>query len=964
MKRKIRNAKLLIIVIYSNSQLIKIKIATAQATSSNSLNSENLKFLFLKQISSCTFIPRIKSDKNQPMNKTAVFLSFIFLMLISTRSFSQLAVTTLKCEYLINPIGIDDPNPRFVWQLVSEKPGAMQQAFQLIVGTDESDVIAGNGDIWNSGIINSSVIPAVYSGPKLKPFTRYYWRVKVQDENQTWSDWSPVSFFETGMMDQHNWIGKWITDTHDYNVKPAPYFRKEFNPSKKIKTARAYIAVAGLYELSINGQRIGDHRLDPMYTRFDRRTLYVTYDVTEHLRQGGNAIGVLLGNGWYNHQSTAVWYFDKAPWRARPKFCLDLRITYEDGSLETIVTGADWKTAHSPVIFNSIYTAEHYDAGLEQDGWDSPGFDQSKWRNATLTGAPSQNIVAQALQPIRNVTKIPAVEMTQVDNLTWLFDFGRNMAGVTQLTATGQEGTTLGLKHVERLEKNGRADMSNIDVHYRPTDDLDPFQTDIYILSGREDETFIPRFNYKGFQYVEVTSDKPLELTKESLIAWFMHSDVPPVGNINSSNPTLNKIWAAANASYLSNLLGFPTDCPQREKNGWTGDAHIAIETGLYNYEGITVYEKWLDDHRDEQQPNGVLPAIIPTSGWGYHWANGPDWTSTIAIIPWNIYLFYGDSRILEQNYDNIKRYVDYIDLNYPSGLTDWGLGDWVPVKSVTPKEFTSSLYYYVDAVILSKAAGILGNISDEKKYAQLAERIKSALNDKYLNRETGMYGTGLQTELSAALHWGIVPEELKNKVAANLALRVETDNKHIDVGLLGTKTILNALSENGYPDLAYEVASQETFPSWGWWIVNGATTFFENWPLDASRDISMNHIMFGEINAWYYKALGGIFPDEMQPGFKNVILKPNFVPGLDQFEASHNGPYGKIVSSWHRKGKSVEYQIKVPANSTATLHLQGTLIQEGGKPVDKNPMITVVEHKEKLATMLLKPGIYHFRIQ
>jgi alpha-L-rhamnosidase len=307
---------------------------------------------------------------------------------------------------------------------------------------------------------------------------------------------------------------------------------------------------------------------------------------------------------------------------------------------------------------------------------------------------------------------------------------------------------------------------------------------------------------------------------------------------------------------------------------------------------------------------------------------------------------------------------VDYIDLNYPTGITDWGLGDWVPVKSVTPKEFTSSLYYYVDAVILSKAAGILGNISDEKKYAQLAEKIKSALNDKYLNRETGVYGTGLQTELSAALHWEIVPEELKNKVAANLALRVEADNKHIDVGLLGTKTILNAMSENGYPELAYEVASQETFPSWGWWIVNGATTFFENWPLDASRDISMNHIMFGEINAWYYKALGGIFPDEHQPGFKNVILKPNFVPGLDHFEASHNGPYGKIVSSWQRKGKSVEYQVKVPANSTASLHLQGTLIQEGGKPVDKNPMITVIEHKEKLATMLLKPGIYQFRIQ
>jgi alpha-L-rhamnosidase len=474
----------------------------------------------------------------------------------------------------------------------------------------------------------------------------------------------------------------------------------------------------------------------------------------------------------------------------------------------------------------------------------------------------------------------------------------------------------------------------------------------------------MPRFNYKGFQYVEVTSDKALNMSKENLTAFFMHSDVPQTGNIHSSNPTLNKTWAAANASYLSNLFGFPTDCPQREKNGWTGDAHIAIETGLYNYDGITIYEKWLADHRDEQQPNGVLPAIIPSNGWGYQWANGPDWTSTIAIIPWNIYLFYGDSRLLELCYDNIQRYVDYIDGNYPSGITDWGLGDWVPVKSVAPREFTSSLYFYVDALILSKAAGILGKTNDQEKYARLAEKIRNALNSKYLNTETGIYGTGLQTELSAALHWGIVPEEVRAKVAANLARRVEADNKHIDVGLLGTKTILNALSDNGYPELAYEVAAQETFPSWGWWIVNGATTFFENWPLDASSDISMNHIMFGEINAWYYKALGGIFPDEQQPGFKNIILKPNFVQGLDHFEASHKSPYGQIVSSWKRKGKTVEYQVAIPANSTATLYLQGSRIQENGKSPEQNPLIRTKEQAKGMHRFELQSGSYRFSVR
>ncbi|MEA5046791.1 MAG: alpha-L-rhamnosidase C-terminal domain-containing protein, partial [Petrimonas sp.] len=435
-------------------------------------------------------------------------------------------------------------------------------------------------------------------------------------------------------------------------------------------------------------------------------------------------------------------------------------------------------------------------------------------------------------------------------------------------------------------------------------------------------------------------------------------------GKINSSNNTLNKAWQASNASYLSNLFGYPTDCPQREKNGWTGDAHIAIETGLYNFDGITVYEKWLADHRDEQQPNGVLPAIIPSSGWGYQWANGPDWTSTIAIIPWNIYLFYGDTRLLELCYDNIKRYVDYIDEQYPSGITDWGLGDWVPVKSTTPKEYTSSAYFYIDAVILAKTAKLFGKTTDFERYSALAEKIKSAINKKFLHYETGIYGSGLQTELSVALHWNLVPEEIRNKVADNLARRVEQDNKHIDVGLLGTKTILNALSENGYAQLAYEVASQETFPSWGWWIVNGATTFYENWPLDAGSDISLNHIMFGEINAWYYKALGGIFPDESRPGFKNIMLKPNFVTGLSHFEASHESPYGNIVSSWQRRGKTIEYKVTVPANSTATLYLNGKNIRENNKSLEKNPLIEIEKSDQDRQVLHLKAGSYTFSIK
>ncbi|QGY45628.1 Bacterial alpha-L-rhamnosidase [Maribellus comscasis] len=896
------------------------------------------------------------------MRNVLLFITLFACLYSCKQTSDKFIVEKMKCEYLQSPIGIDAPNPRFTWQIKSEEQGISVDAVQIVVGTSAKDVSNGNGDVWQSGTLSSSTIPLIYAGTKLKPFSRYYWSVRVKNQKGEWSPFSKVTFFETGMMGQNNWKGDWISDSYDFNIKPAPYFRKSFDVKKKIKTARAYIAVGGLYELYLNGEKVGNHRLDPMLTRFDRRTLYVTYDVTNSISNGENAIGVILGNGWYNHQSKAVWYFDKAPWRARPKFCMDIRIVYEDNSVETISTNKNWKTSLSPIIFNSIYTAEHYDARLEQPDWCKPEFDDKKWKNVMCTNAPSKNIIAQAMHPIQNVMEIPAIKVTKFSNTNYVVDFGRNIAGVTKLNIKGNKGTTIRLKHGERLYENGHVDISNIDIHYRPTDDSDPFQTDIVILSGQEDE-FMPKFNYKGFQYVEVSADEPIEFTEKNLTAYFMHSAVPKVGKINSSNKMLNKIWEAANASYLSNLFGYPTDCPQREKNGWTGDAQICIETGLYNYDAITIYEKWMADHRDEQQNNGVIPRIVPTDGWGYT-KNGPDWTSTIAIIPWNVYLFYGDKKILEDCYDNIKKYINYIDEAYSGGLTDWGLCDWVPVKSTTPTEITSTVYYFAVVDIFRKIATVLGEKNDVEKYSALAEKIKNAFNKKYLNRETGIYNKGVQTEMSCPLHWDMVPDEMKEKVAKSLAKRVVADNSHVDVGLLGAKSILNAMSENGYADLAYKVAAQETFPSWGWWIANGATTFLENWDLNASNDISMNHIMFGEINAWYYKALGGIFPDEKNPGFKNIILKPNFVEGLDHFDAHHNGPYGDIVSSWKKTGQEISYHVVVPPNSTAMLFLPTDKVLESGKELEENKFIKIETDDSNKKQYHLESGEYNFQLQ
>jgi alpha-L-rhamnosidase len=848
-----------------------------------------------------------------------VALTILINAFTGTAAFAQNGTVALQCEHLEVPIGVDAQHPRLSWQMDDRSRGAAQTAYQVLVDTD-SVGLTKNPMVWNSGKVRSSASNITYNGKALQASTKYYWLVRTWNSKGAQLADSRITNFETGLMGMDHWNGSWISDMAGINTLPAPYFRKAFTAAKVIKSARAYIAVGGLYELYINGQKIGNHRLDPMYTRFDRRTLYVSYDVTRQVQQGKNAIGVLLGNGWYNMQSLAVWDFDRAPWRNRPTFCMDLKITYNDGTTAIISTNDSWKTHASPITFNSIYTGEHYDSRLELPGWNTATFDDHDWKEVMLRAAPSKLIVSQVMRPIRNVDEIPAKSIKRFDDTTYVVDLGRNISGVTKVRLNGESGTVVRIKHGERLYANGHVDLSNIDVYYRPKDKSDPFGTDIVTLNGKGTVEFMPKFNYKGFQYVEITSSKPLELKKEDVTGYFMHSDVPAIGKISSSNPLIDRLWWATNNSYLSNLFGYPTDCPQREKNGWTGDGHFAVETGLFNFDGITIYEKWLADHRDEQQPNGVLPDIIPTGGWGYGTANGTDWTSTIAIIPWNLYLFYGDSKALADNYNNIRSYVNYVNGISIGGLTTFGRGDWVPVKSSSSLEYTSSIYFYVDATILAKSAKLFGKEADYQLYSSLAQKIKKAINDKYFNKETSIYGNGVQTELSMALQWGIVPDEYKTKVAQNLAKRVAADGMHLDVGVLGAKAVLNALSNNGEAETAYKLAAQDTYPSWGWWIMNGATTLYENWNIKAERDISLNHMMFGEIGGWFFKGLGGILPDEAHPGFKNVLLKPNFVSGLNYFNASHDGPYGKIVSSWARKDRGVIYNVTIPANSSATI--------------------------------------------
>lgn len=880
-------------------------------------------------------------------------LSLILVLLGSIAVQAQI-LEDLCCDHLTNPIGIDENNPRLSWRIVSAGENISQASYSIIISESLSNIQRGKGDIWQSGRIYSNKNLVIYKGKQLKPKSRYYWNVIVWDNKGQKYLCRETPFFETGKMNE-KWQAKWISDSQDTLLQPAPYFRKVFRISKQIKNARIYVSAAGLIDLSMNDNAITEDRLNPMFTRYDRRCLYLTYDVTEKIHHGSNVLGVILGNGWYNFQSRAVWNYENAEWRNRPTFCLELHINYSDGTSEILCSDTSWKTNLGPIVFNSIYTGEHYDARKELSGWERSNYDDTDWHYAIEREAPAKVISSQVMSPIKITKEFRNLICGKINDSIYVYRLPENIAGIAKLKIKGLKGTKVKLKYGETLDKDGRVDQSTINIYSDQRKGLDPFQTDIYILKGEGVEEFMPKFNYKGFQYIEVSADRPVQLDSNSIIAYRMNSDVRMIGNLESSSDLVNKLWAATNRSYLSNLYGYPTDCPQREKNGWTADAHLALDAALYNYDNISVYEKWMDDHRDAQMDNGLLPAIIPTSGWGYTWGNGVDWTSSMIIVPWKIYLYYGDTQILKENYDSMKLYIDHITSISKEYLTDWGLGDWNPYKTVANKELMISIYYYYDALLFSKISKILGKEMNSKLYGELAVKIRSAINEKFLDKENSIYASGSQTELSAPLYYNIVPEKFKQKVADNLAKRVIADNRHLDVGVLGSKTLLEALSENGYTELAYEVATQKTYPSWGWWIENGATTLYESWKID-TKTISKNHIMFGEISSWFFKELGGIKVDEENPGFHSAIIKPHFVKRLNNFKVEYDSTNGKIISSWKRIGDKIEYNLVIPANCKAKVYMgiinQNTEIELNQRSINNGN------------SLLLGSGKYRFLIR
>ncbi|MDP6380793.1 MAG: family 78 glycoside hydrolase catalytic domain, partial [Phycisphaerae bacterium] len=621
--------------------------------------------------------------------------------------------------------------------------------------------------------------------------------------------------------------------------------------AKRVKKARVYICGLGYYELYVNGKKVGDHVLDPAFTRYDLRALYVTYDVTEMVAKGGNAVGVVLGNGWYNQHTPDTWGFDKSFWRDRPTVRCQLEVEFSDGTSEVISSNSTWKVSSGPIVFESIRNGETYDARLEKAGWNAADYDDAAWAAAAVVAGPKGQLAAQMLPPIKVTKTIMPVKITEPKPGCYVFDMGQNMAGWAKLKVSGPAGTKVVMKYSERLLRNGTVNQKHNRQYVHKYD----FQTDTYILKGKGVEKWEPRFSYHGFQYVQVTG-LPRKPGRRTLMGRVIHTSFASAGRFECSNDLFNKIQQNTLWSYIGNYHGFPTDCPHREKNGWTADAHLAAELGLINFASASSYAKWLDDIKDEYAQSGKLPGMVPapTHGWGsYVW--GPPWDSAYVLIPWYVYQYCGDVRILAEHYDGIKRYVDSLTSESKNYIVTKARWDWAPAKSSTSPELTATAYYYTNSLILSEAAKLLGKKTDAAKYADLAVKIKAAFNKEFFEPSTGQYKGGTQTGLSSALYQGLVEPKNVQRVLDNLVANIDANNGHIDTGILGAKYLLYALTDNGRGDVAYTVTTQTTFPSWGYWISKGATTLWELWNGKQSR----NHVFFGDISTWFYKALAGI---------------------------------------------------------------------------------------------------------
>ena len=829
----------------------------------------------------------------------------------------------LRCENLVNPLCVDSTAPRLSWKTQTSRRNWAQSSYRILVASTPANLKADIGDAWDSGKIESSESVSIgYHGKPLRSNSPYFWKVMTWDAAGNVSRWSKAAEWQTGLFTAQDWgASEWIGNGQS---GPAPFLRRAFTLRGPVRRARLFAAGVGYADVHVNGRsvaRSGEFPVerDPGYTNFDKRVLYVAYDVTPYLKAGSNCLGAVLGTGWYDVHDVATWHFEKAAWRGRPRARFVLNVEYVNGGTDQVVSDSSWKTSTGPILTDGIYTGETYDARKELGGWDTARYDDATWLAAKVLDAPKGQLVAMSAPPIVIGETIKPVSIQEPKPGTYIVDFGQNFSGHAQLTVSEPAGTAIRMRYSERLDENGMIERSQIETFMDKTKPPQPFQTDTYICAGRESEAWEQRFSYSGFRYMEVTG-----LTSapklDTFRGRFAHTDLKSAGSFACSNELLNKIQRATLYSYYSNAQSIFTDCPQREKNGWTGDAHLAAEAGLMNFDSVSLYEKWLNDLGDAQFEDGRTSVIVPTWGWGAGNSH-PAWDSAYPIIVNDLYHYTGDRAMVVKHYDRLKRYVDGLAAQTKNGVIPYdSLGDWLPWSTETPSQVTSTAFLHLDASIVADFAKLLGNEADAAKYRHLADATQSAFNSAYFNSAKQVYSNGSQAALSTTLYFGLVPSDRREATFRALVADVERQG-HIDTGIIGAKNILRVLSEGGRTDLAYKLVARKEIPGWGYWIEQGATTLWEDW----KGESSLNHIMFGDVSNWFIQWLGGIGIDWNSPGFRHIWIRPQPVGDLKWAKATHVSPYGEIASSWTRRGDHFKLSVVVPPNCTASVKLPGS---------------------------------------
>jgi len=938
-------------------------------------------------IFSCFFECKIIHLKDLNMNRlisaiprmvliSVVLVSGIFIPdSCSLNEHSKLKFNRLMVEYAENPINIDDIHPRFSWIISTSERNQTQSAYRILVASSSDKLTENQPDLWDSGKQQSSeTIQHEYAGKDLESIQKYYWKVIVWDGNGNKYE-SPVSKFETAILNSGEWIASWIGNGPESEPVPEKGFfgnrkeqagmkdtithmgnslflRNEVFLPKKVKSAKAFITGLGYYEFFINGKRVGENVLSPAKTPYHKYILYDTFNVTELLTEGKNSFGIHLGNGWYNPYKK-WWNQYRMQWFGSKKAIAQIQVIYTDGSAQIISTGKDWKWADGPVTYNCVYDGEVYDANHEHLGRKTNGFDDSDWKPVAVYNSVKSRLVSHRMPAIKVNETIKPREIKVSVNGMKVFDMGQNFSGWVRIKAKGKKNTRLKIRFAEDIHEHGTLDA---------TSNENAKATAEYIMKGTGIEEYEPAFTFFGFRYVEITAESG-SFDLIDLEGRVVYSNNPQTGQFECNNPLVNKIHKATVWSQKSNMMGYPMDCPQRdERLGWMGDAQVTAEEAMFNFDMALFYENWLDGIRENQdEKTGDLPIISPQP---YMPDQGIEWSSTYFTLLWQYYTNYGDKRILQRHYPAMKRYMAFLDsiskdLILPVGwIGDWGsmVKGW---KEGQPESVPTAFYFW-NARIMADVAGVLGNTADQEQFSKLSSRIQEKYNKTYLNTEFGNYNDGSQMANAFPLYLGIVPEKLKSKVLDNLVKDIVVNNAtHLTTGVLGTKYMPEALARLGRADVAWGIINQKTSPSWNE-MMKKYTTVCEFWTLKQSK----NHVMMGSIDAWFYKYIAGIQLDEKNPAFASFKVKPILLDSLGSGKAQIETIRGKVISSWERHPGLFTLNLEVPFNTTAIVYLSGNEkdeVKEGGLPVKKVAGIEYLGYKDGAHLIKVHSGNYQF---